>query len=122
MIEHRREPRLQADIPVEVWGMDAQGEAFSQGATAINVSQSGALLSGMEHEPRCGDLIGIAYEGRKARFRVVWVLDSAGPDKIKVAVQKLAADECPWHAILPQTRVGLSEKSCPQQRGAAMVM
>jgi hypothetical protein len=76
----------------------------------------------MEHEPRCGDLIGIAYQGRKARFRVVWVLDSAGSDKIKVAVQKLAADECPWHAILSQARVGLSQKSCPQPHRATMVL
>ena len=100
MIERRREPRVPADIPVLVWGTDAHAKPFSQEAVAINLSENGALLSGMDHEPRCGDLIGIAYENRKARFRVVWARDCGTPHKVRIAVQKLAAEVCPWKALL----------------------
>lgn len=102
MIERRREPRIQADIPVLVWGTDAHARPFSQDAVAINLSENGALLSGMNHQPRCGDLIGIAYQNRKARFRVVWARDCGPLHKVRIAVQKLPAEACPWKACLSQ--------------------
>lgn len=102
MIERRRNPRVQSDIPVQVWGRDVRGQRFFQSAVATNVSQSGALLSGLECELRTGDLIGIAYNGTEARFRVIWGCDSGNSQKIRVAVQKLAGDPCPWKDRLPQ--------------------
>jgi hypothetical protein len=113
MIERRREPRVQADISVQVWGTDTHAKPFSQDAVAINLSENGALLSGMDHEPRCGDLIGIAYEHRKARFRVIWARDCGAPHKIKIAVQRLAADVCPWKAFLSQSFVGTASVALP---------
>jgi hypothetical protein len=110
MIERRGEPRVPADIPVQVWGADARGEPFSQTATATNISQSGALLVRMACAPRSGDLVGIAYDGRKARFRVIWSLESGGCQGIRVAVQKLPADQCPWRDLLsPMTACLASE-------------
>jgi hypothetical protein len=102
VIERRREFRVQADIPVLVWGTDSHARPFSQDAVAINLSVNGALLSGMDYEPRCGDLIGIAYEHRKARFRVIWARDCGAPHKVRIAVQKLAAEICPWKSFLSQ--------------------
>jgi hypothetical protein len=113
MIERRREPRAQADIPVLVWGTDSHARPFSQDAVAINLSVNGALLSGMDYEPRCGDLIGIAYEHRKARFRVIWARNCGAPHKVRIAVQKLAADVCPWNAFLSPLFVGTSSVDLP---------
>lgn len=100
MVERRREPRVPIKMLLCVWGEDANGIRFTQEAFALDISQSGALLSITENTPRCGDLIGIAYEGRKARYRVVWVCKAEGQQQIKVAAQKLAGDECPWLAML----------------------
>jgi hypothetical protein len=100
MIERRLDPRSRADISVVVWGTDARGEPFSQSAVVSNISNSGALLSRIERALRTGDLIGIAYQGRKARFRVIWGRESGGCIGIRVAVQKLVADPCPWKDIL----------------------
>lgn len=102
MIGRRREPRVQADISVQVWGTDARGEQFCQVAVATNVSQSGALLSGIERDLRNGDLIGITCDGIEGRFRVIWGRESGGFQKIRVAVQKLAGDPCPWKDLLLQ--------------------
>ena len=114
MIESRRTPRVQSDITVLVWGTDARGERFFQGAIATNVSQSGALLSRIKCDLRCGDLIGIAYEGRKARFRVVWGRESGGCQRIRVAVQKLVDDPCPWKNILSQMTECLTAEEYPE--------
>jgi hypothetical protein len=112
MIERRREPRVQADTSVQVWGTDARGEQFCQVAVATNLSQSGALLSGLGRDLRSGDLIGIARNGTEARFKVIWGRDSGSGQKFRVAVHKVAGDPCPWKDLLSQTRA-LNQKSNP---------
>jgi hypothetical protein len=97
--ERRREGRRQAGVLVRIWGTDTRGERFSRQTVATNISNGGALLS-IEDEPRCGDLVGIAHEGRHPRFRVIWVRNSGDARKIQVAVQKLEGDACPWEAAL----------------------
>lgn len=98
--DRRREPRTPIDITLLVWGIDTHGERFLQEAHARDISLSGALLSGLQTDIRSGDVIGVLCGKRKARFRVVWVrYDDAG-DKTLVAVQRLAADECPWLELL----------------------
>ena len=98
--ERRREQRTTIDLNLLVWGIDTHGERFLQEAHARDISLSGALLSGLETDIRSGDVIGVLCGKRKARFRVVWVrYDDAG-DKMLVAVQRLAADECPWPELL----------------------
>ena len=98
--DRRREPRTTADIALTVWGVDTRGERFLQVARARDISLSGALLSGLDAELRSGDVIGILYATRKARYRVVWVRYDETGDKMKVAVHRLTADECPWLALL----------------------
>ena len=101
MIERRREPRYESNLVLRVWGIDSKGERFLQEVRARDISLSGALLSQLEAELRSGDLIGILYAGRKARFRVIWVRHSGNGEKIQAAVQRVAEDECPWLDLLP---------------------
>jgi hypothetical protein len=61
-MDRRSEPRRQADFSVPVWGVDTRGERFLQEARACDISISGALLSGIEVDLRCGDVIGILYQ------------------------------------------------------------
>ena len=103
LIERRRESRISTDLQLEVWGIDAQGEPFHQFAQACDISLGGALLS-IEVELRSGDLIGVLFGGRKARYRVVWVSrfgnDKSKDKKLRAAVQRVSADECPWRSLL----------------------
>jgi hypothetical protein len=45
---------------------------------------------------RSGDLVWVEYQGRKARYRIVWVRDSDSDLKSQAAVQRLEKEECPW--------------------------
>lgn len=99
-IDRRSEPRIPADLTVRVWGIDVRGERFLQNAKAREISLTGGLLSELEAELRSGDLIGVLFEGRQARYRVVWVRYSGTDRKIQAAVHRLAADTCPWQHLL----------------------
>jgi hypothetical protein len=104
MVEHRREPRMQAELAVQVSGRDSSGTLFAESAVASGVSRVGALLSGMARKTRSRDLVWIEYQGRKARFRIVWVRDSESEQKTQAAVQKLENEACPWVEILESAR------------------
>ena len=65
---------LQASCEVRVWGMNAEEKPFIQAATARHMTEKGALLTGVL-PVRFGDVVGIKYQDRKARFKVSWVSD-----------------------------------------------
>jgi hypothetical protein len=102
--DRRREPRWAANLQVLVWGVDTQGERFLQDAQASDISLSGALLTGMDADLRSGDVIGILYGKKKARYRVVWIRYDAGGEKMQLAVHRMQTDECPWLELLTEPR------------------
>lgn len=124
--ERRREPRTKIDLGVRVWGIDAQGQHFLREVTASEVSLSGALLSHLKIEIRIGDVVGVAYAGRSARYKVVGVRD-CGPEKgIQAAVHRMATDECPWRERLNEATAaavaaasGASDVAGPLQHAVA---
>jgi len=96
MSEQRPDPRTPADLSVRVWGMAASGQTFSQHVRARNISSSGALFSGLEHELKVGDVIGVQYGDRKSRCKVIWVMDGGPVQKIQAGVQIVTDQDCPW--------------------------
>lgn len=102
MIERRREPRSHSQLSVRVWGIDADGRAFDNRTSARDISLRGALLEGLEHPLRPGDLVGVQHGDKKARFRVIWVRKDAPGQERQAAVQRLLEDECPWSSELSE--------------------
>jgi len=100
--DRRREPRKPVDLSLIMWGVDTQGERFLQEAHARDISLSGALLSGLDADLKCGDVIGILYGKKRARYRVVWVRYDEMGDKMQAAVHRLESDACPWLDLLTE--------------------
>jgi PilZ domain len=94
-------PRATLDLRVRVWGMGSNNQPFFQNAMAQNISATGACLYGIEPELKVGDVIGVQYETRKARCKVVWVVDAGALKKTQVGVELVADQDCPWVAVLP---------------------
>ncbi len=94
-------PRASLDLRIRVWGMGANNQPFHQNATAQNVSATGACINGLAQELKVGDVIGVQYETRKARCKVIWVMEAGGLKKIQVGVQLVVDQECPWFSQLP---------------------
>ena len=98
-MDNRPESRVDARIMVRVWGMDADGRPFFQNANASNISAEGALLGGINHPLKAGDVIGVQYAEKKARFKVVWVIDGGAARKIEAGVELLPNQRTPWQEI-----------------------
>jgi PilZ domain-containing protein len=101
-MENQPEPRVDVDLLVRVWGMNAEGRPFFQNASARDISKHGAKLSGIEHPLKPGDVIGAQLGDKKARFRVVWTVGGGDPQKIQAGVQILEGQQCPWEQELIQ--------------------
>ena len=95
-------PRASLDLKVRVWGMSVSGQPFFQNAMAQNISATGACLYGIDAELKVGDVIGVQYESKKARCKVIWVVDAGALKKTQVGVQLVIEQDCPWTAMLPK--------------------
>ena len=95
-------PRATLDLKVRVWGMGANGQPFFQHAMAQNISSTGACIYGVEPELKVGDVIGVQYEAKKARCKVIWVVNAGALKKNQVGVQLVPEQECPWAVALPK--------------------
>jgi len=110
IVDRRSEERIPSDVTLLVWGVDTRGERFVQHARAQDISLGGALLCGLESDLRSGDVIGILYAGKKARYRVVWVRYAEATAKLQAAVQRFAGDLCPWADLLQESIPAMSQK------------
>lgn len=110
-------PRATLDLRVRVWGMGANEHVFFQNAIAQDVSATGACIYGLEQELKVGDIIGVQYEAKKARCKVIWVVNAGGLKKIQVGLQLIPDQECPWIAMLRQeTQVPAAIPRAPDNR------
>jgi len=112
----RPEPRLDTDLPIRVWGMDSNGKPFIQHVRAKNISNQGALVSGVECELKPGDIIGVQVVQKKARCRIVWVVDAGGIYKNQVGLQLLEGQECPWKEALSGPAAAPTPSAHPSNR------
>jgi hypothetical protein len=102
MMARRHEPGIEVGLPLRVCGIDPRGERFLQRANAHSISLTGALLSQVDAELRSGDVIGVLYAGKKARFRVIWARSSESGPKMQAAIHRVDSDECPWLDLLSE--------------------
>jgi CheY-like chemotaxis protein len=68
----RRDERVQIELPVRVFGTDVDGRAFTRLAQTVDVSYSGARISGIYVRLNVNDVLGVQHGAEKGRFRVVW--------------------------------------------------
>lgn len=90
---------------VRVWGMDSDGRPFFQNANADDLTLEGALIVGINHPLNAGDIIGIQHEDRKARFKVLEVVETGSLRKIDAHVQVLPGQRSPWYEMVTPGKV-----------------
>jgi hypothetical protein len=95
-MDRRQQQRVFVELPVKIWGMDANSRPYTQPASLRNISGRGATLQGVSAQLKPGDLIDLQYQGTKAQFRVVW-LGKPGTDmQGSVGVENLSSDVQLW--------------------------
>ena len=101
-MEPKGETRVAAELPVRVWGMDADGRPFFQNATASNLSSEGALLTRVQHPLKMGEILGVQYGDKKARFEIKWVKAVALPKGFEAGLRILPNQFIPWDEVTRQ--------------------
>jgi hypothetical protein len=92
-----------------VWRVDTKSEHLQQEARARDISLSGALVSGIDADVRSGNVIGILYAGRKARYRVYGFATMNAATRCRLlstaSIQTSARGSTYWHRPrFPQPR------------------
>jgi hypothetical protein len=72
-MDRRRNARISVQLPVNVWGLDAFGQAFTSPAIVTNMSTDGLVLYGVRRRMRIGDSLDVRMGTAKAQFRVIWI-------------------------------------------------
>jgi hypothetical protein len=90
-MDRRQTPRVEVQLPVQVWGMDAYGQPFTHAALITNLSAGGLVLQGVTRRVRVGEVLDVRMGREKAQFRVVWMAASG-----ELGMQRMTA-----HTFLP---------------------
>jgi hypothetical protein len=96
----RREKRMNIALPVQVWGIDSNGELFEQDATTMDITTVGARLKGITHRLERGCVVGIKHQNSKARFRVKWVGAERSQAQGQIGVRLLDEGKLIWGMAL----------------------
>ena len=91
-MSRRREPRVELNFEVKVWGMDRYGKPFMQHARTLDITNLGARLIGVDCV-NVGDTIGIQNGDQKGRFKVVWMGRENTPKAGQIGVHCLEPDK-----------------------------
>ena len=95
-MDRRREPRVFVELPVQIWGMDANSRPFTQPASLRTISGRGATLQGVSAPLKPGCIVDLQYQGTKAQFRVVWLGKAGTEMQGEVGVENLTTDVALW--------------------------
>lgn len=101
-MDRRQKPRVSAQLPVRVWGMDAKAQPFTQLVRVKNISRNGALVAGMMCMVKPGEVIHIQCGDEQAPFRVVWAGKHGGQREGQIGVQGLSSEPKIWDLNLVQ--------------------
>lgn len=93
-IGKRREARVVVSIPVRVSGIDRGGNPFSQTAQTVDVSRSGARISGVRCLRAVGDMVTIECGTRSAHFMAVWIGRPGSSEDGQFGVKALEPEKC----------------------------
>jgi hypothetical protein len=95
-MDRRQNPRIEVQLPVQVWGMDAHGQPFTHPGLVINMSVGGIVIQGVRRKIRVGEILDVRMGQDKAQFKVIWVCDGHGD----IGLQRVTAHTFVAHSVL----------------------
>jgi len=98
-MERRREQRIAIILPVRLWGIDRNGDEFTQIARTIQISKRGGILEGVDRFKGPGEVFLLQYRERRARFEVVWVGHHGSNKEGQVGIRCLDSEKFSWGVV-----------------------
>ena len=103
-------------VPVQIWGMSPFGEAFIQEARTVDVGEAGACIESLIHELVSGQVVGLEYGNRRARFKVVWAGQKNTPDAGKAELRPVEKVQDFWRL---RSGVAAQQSASDERRSTA---
>jgi hypothetical protein len=98
----RANPRLKIAVPVRIFGTDIHGKVFGEKVVTVDVSKSGAELSGVHAELKLDEIIGLTYANNKVHFRVKWIGPAGTPKAGHIGLLNISPEKPLWDFALPK--------------------
>jgi hypothetical protein len=96
-MDRRRERRLKLELPVRIWGVDRMARPFAEIVRVGNVSNRGAVLTGVRSKVQTGEVLDVQLGASRAQFRIAWTSLSG-----EAGIQALAFEPPIWGIGLPK--------------------
>lgn len=122
----RRQKRVRIALPVRAWISDENGKATLQTACTLDITPTGARLTGIRASAETGAVLTVERGRSKARFRIVWVGEPGTPHEGHLGIDCLDAGKWSWDVQLPAesgddesfepVRLGVDERRKPPPR------
>jgi hypothetical protein len=97
----RRQKRVRIALPVRTWFRDESGKSVLHAACTLDVTPTGARLTGVRAQPETGAILTVERGRSKARFRIVWVGEPGTPHDGHLGIDCLEAGKWNWDVQLP---------------------
>src|SRR5437660_12245219 len=98
----RREPRVELQLPIRVFGTDINGKAFSEKIVTIDVSRRSVKLSKVQAQIKICETIGMTYGQTKGRYVVRWVAAISTPRAGQNGSEYAPPEETHWSVPLAE--------------------
>jgi hypothetical protein len=72
-MDRRKERRLDLELPVRIWGVDRMAQPFAELVRVRNVSNGGAVLTGVRSKVQTGEVLDVQHGASRSQFRIVWM-------------------------------------------------
>lgn len=98
-----REKRIQMQLPVRVWGMDATGKVFSIYTKTVDITPIGARIEQQGLLLQRGSVIGVECGNSRSRFRVIWIGKPVTQHQGQIGIRCLEPGKYIWGVPLQRT-------------------
>jgi methyl-accepting chemotaxis protein len=96
----RAEKRVDVSLPVRLVGTDAKGDSLEQEVMTGNVSQNGALLTGIHGSLKAGAEVSLFRLHKQEQFRIAWVGGKNTPKAGQIDVAAVNQPSAFWNDVL----------------------
>jgi len=98
----RRELRLGIALTVRLSGVDTDGKPFELDATTIDVTGTGARLSGVTRPVKPGSILTLKHRQNQAKVQVVWIGKPGSRTQAHIGVEVTRGGLLHWGRNLPR--------------------
>ena len=67
-MDRRKERRLKLELPVRIWGVDKMARPFAEIVRVLNVSNGGAVFTGVRSKLQTGEMLDVQLARRGRSF------------------------------------------------------